>query len=88
MDALCRIYTKEQFNKENEEFFNAANTIIMNQIKEILQGEHIFNVSQIEKQAGIRKLKVHGWIRGKEKLSPDEELKIKQLLKNATKLQK
>jgi hypothetical protein len=60
----------------------------MKQIKELLQGNHIFNVSQIEKQAGIRKLKVHGWIRGKEKLSPDEELKIKQLLKNATKLQK
>jgi hypothetical protein len=58
------------------------------QIKELLQGQHIFNVSQIEKQAGIRKLKVHGWIRGKEKLSLDEELKIKQLLKNATKLQK
>ena len=60
----------------------------MNQIKELLQGEHIFNVSQIEKQAGIRKLKVHGWISGKEKLSPDEQLKIKQLLKNSTKLQK
>jgi hypothetical protein len=60
----------------------------MEQLKQLLQGDHIFNVSQIEKKAGIRKLKVHGWIRGKEKLSPDEELKIKQLLKNATKLQK
>jgi hypothetical protein len=60
----------------------------MEQLKQLLQGQHIFNVSQIEKQAGIRKLKVHGWIRGKEKLSPDEELKIKQLLKNSTKLQK
>lgn len=58
------------------------------QVKEILQGKHIFNVSEIEKQAGIRKLKVHGWIRGKEKLSPDEELRINELLKNATKLQK
>ena len=58
------------------------------QVKEILQGQHIFNVSEIEKQAGIRKLKVNGWIRGKEKLSPDEELKIKELLKNATKMQK
>jgi hypothetical protein len=85
MDALRRIYNKEQFEIENNQFFN---TIIMNQIKELLQGDHIFNVSQIEKQAGIRKLKVHGWIRGKEKLSPDEELKIKQLLKNSTKLQK
>jgi len=85
MDALRRIYNKEQFEIENNQFFN---TIIMKQIKELLQGEHIFNVSQIEKQAGIRKLKVHGWIRGKEKLSPDEELKIKQLLKNSTKLQK
>jgi hypothetical protein len=85
MDALRRIYNKEQFEIENNQFFN---TIIMNQIKELLQGDHIFNVSQIEKQAGIRKLKVHGWIRGKEKLSPDEELKIKQLLKNSTKFQK
>jgi len=85
MDALRRIYNKEQFEIENNQFFN---TIIMKQIKELLQGEHIFNVSQIEKQAGIRKLKVHGWIRGKEKLSSDEELKIKQLLKNATKFQK
>jgi plasmid maintenance system antidote protein VapI len=56
-------------------------------IKELLLSDHIFNISKIEK-TGMRKLKLHEFVRGKAKLTPDEALKIKELLKSATKLQK
>lgn len=57
-------------------------------IKELLLTDHVFNISKIEKKTGLRKLKLHEFVRGKAKLTPDEALKIKELLKSATKLQK
>ena len=55
---------------------------------ERLQEDHLFNITAIEKKAGLRKLKLHEFINGKTKLDSSEALKIKQLLKNSTKLQK
>lgn len=57
-------------------------------IKELLLSDHIFNISKIEKKTGLRKLKLHEFLRGKADLTLEERLKIKELLKNATKLQK
>lgn len=54
----------------------------------ILQEEHVFNITAIEKKAGLRKLRLHEFVNGKAKLDTAEALKVKEILKNAIKLQK
>ena len=62
--------------------------ILMEQIRQIFKGEHVFNLSAIERKAGLRKLKLHEFVNGKAELSERECLKISKLLENATRLQK
>ena len=61
---------------------------IMEQLKQLFKGQHVFNLSAIERKAGIRKLKLHEFVNGKAELSERECLKINKIVENATKLQK
>jgi hypothetical protein len=85
MDALRRIYNKEQFEIENYQFYK---TQIMEQLRQLFKANHVFNLSAIERKAGIRKLKLHEFVNGKAELSHSECLKINKIVENATKLQK
>jgi hypothetical protein len=58
------------------------------QLKQLFKGQHVFNLSAIERKAGIRKLKLHEFVNGKAELSHSECLKINKIVENATKLQK
>jgi len=58
------------------------------QLKQLFKGQHVFNLSAIERKAGIRKLKLHEFVNGKAELSERECLKINKIVENATKLQK
>jgi hypothetical protein len=60
----------------------------MEQIKQLFKGQHVFNLSAIERKAGLRKLKLHEFVNGKAELSERECLKINKIVENATKLQK
>jgi len=62
---------------------------IMNeQLKQLFTTNHIFNLSAIERKAGLRKLKLHEFVNGKAELSERECMKINKIVENATKLQK
>lgn len=63
-------------------------TILMEQLKQLFKGEHVFNLSAIERKAGIRKLKLHEFVNGKAELTYSECMKINKIVENATKLQK
>jgi hypothetical protein len=58
------------------------------QLKQLFKANHVFNLSAIERKAGIRKLKLHEFVNGKAELSHSECLKINKIVENATKLQK
>jgi hypothetical protein len=58
------------------------------QLKQLFKGQHVFNLSAIERKAGIRKLKLHEFVNGKAELSHSECMKINKIVENATKLQK
>jgi hypothetical protein len=58
------------------------------QLRQLFKGQHVFNLSAIERKAGIRKLKLHEFVNGKAELSHSECLKINKIVENATKLQK
>ena len=60
----------------------------MEQIKELFKGNHVFNLSAIERKAGLRKLKLHEFVNGTAKLSDRECMKINKIVENATKIQK
>jgi hypothetical protein len=57
----------------------------MEQLKQLFKGQHVFNLSAIERKAGIRKLKLHEFRNGKSQISEDESLKIKEILKELKK---
>lgn len=57
-------------------------------IKQLFTTNHIFNLSAIERKAGLRKLKLHEFVNGKAELSERECLKINKIVENAIKLQK
>jgi hypothetical protein len=62
---------------------------IMNaQLRQLFKSNHVFNLSAIERKAGIRKLKLHEFVNGKAELSHSECMKINKIVENATKLQK
>jgi hypothetical protein len=58
------------------------------QLRQLFKANHVFNLSAIERKAGIRKLKLHEFVNGKAELSHSECLKINKVVENATKLQK
>jgi hypothetical protein len=58
------------------------------QLKQLFKANHVFNLSAIERKAGIRKLKLHEFVNGKAELSHSECMKINKIVENATKLQK
>ena len=58
------------------------------QLKQLFTTNHIFNLSAIERKAGMRKLKLHEFVNGKAELSERECLKINKIVENAIKLQK
>jgi hypothetical protein len=58
------------------------------QLKQLFKANHVFNLSAIERKAGIRKLKLHEFVNGKAELSERECMKINKIVENATKLQK
>ena len=58
------------------------------QLFDLLNSDHIFNLCAIERKLGIRKLKLNEWRNGKTYLDDEEVLKIIKLLENATRLQK
>jgi len=60
----------------------------MEQLKQLFATNHIFNLSSIERKAGLRKLKLHEFVAGKTELSHRECLKINEIIENAIKLQK
>jgi len=57
-------------------------------LHQLLTSDHVFNLSAIERKAGLRKLKLHEWVKGTTYLDEKDVLKISKLLDNATKLQK
>jgi len=57
--------------------------LIMN-LHAILQ-DKMLNLTEIERKAGIRKLKLHEFRNGKSQISEDESLKIKEILKELKK---
>lgn len=54
----------------------------------IFHDTHIYNVSAIEKAAGLRKLKLHEAIKGRAKLSETELFNIQTVIKNKGKSKK
>jgi hypothetical protein len=57
-------------------------------LHQLLTSDHVFNLSAIERKVGLRKLKLHEWVKGTTYLDEKDVLKISKLLDNATKLQK
>ena len=80
-----KIYIIKQFKIEDQLFkLHIMNT----QLKQLFTTNHIFNLSAIERKAGLRKLKLHEFVNGKAELSERECLKINKIVENAIKLQK
>ena len=50
----------------------------------ILQ-DRTLNITEIERKAGVRKLKLHEFRNGKSQITHDESLKIKEILKELKK---
>ena len=57
-------------------------------LHQLLTSDHVFNLSAIERKAGLRKLKLHEWVKGVTYLDESDVLKITKLLKNANKVEK
>ena len=57
-------------------------------LHQLLTSDHVFNLSAIERKAGLRKLKLHEWVKGTTYLDEKDVLKISKLLKNANKVEK
>jgi hypothetical protein len=57
-------------------------------LHQLLTSDHVFNLSAIERKAGLRKLKLHEWVKGVTYLEESDVLKITKLLKNANKVEK
>ncbi len=57
-------------------------------LHQLLTSDHVFNLSAIERKVGLRKLKLHEWVKGTTYLDEKDILKISKLLENATRLQK
>ena len=75
----------DYYNAENKNF---KLTIMNDKLKQLFTTNHIFNLSAIERKAGLRKLKLHEFVNGKAELSERECLKINKIVENAIKLQK
>ena len=75
-------------DKLYKEYITLNNQIKMEQLRQLFKANHVFNLSAIERKAGIRKLKLHEFVNGKAELSERECLKINKIVENATKLQK
>ena len=70
-------------------YLKLENQMNMNtQLRQLFKANHVFNLSAIERKAGIRKLKLHEFVNGKAELSHSECMKINKIVENATKLQK
>ena len=72
----------------NAEYKNFNLTLMNDKLKQLFTTNHIFNLSAIERKAGLRKLKLHEFVNGKAELSERECLKINKIVENAIKLQK
>ena len=57
-------------------------------LHQLLTSDHVFNLSAIERKVGLRKLKLHEWVKGVTYLEESDVLKIIKLLKNANKVEK
>jgi hypothetical protein len=57
-------------------------------LHQLLTSDHVFNLSAIERKVGLRKLKLHEWVKGVTYLEESDVLKITKLLKNANKVEK
>ena len=57
-------------------------------LHQLLSSDHVFNLSAIERKVGLRKFKLHEWVKGTTYLDDKDILKISKLLENATRLQK
>ena len=57
-------------------------------LHQLLTSDHVFNLSAIERKVGLRKLKLHEWVKGTTYLDEKDVLKISKLLKNANKVEK
>jgi hypothetical protein len=75
-------------DKQYADYLTINKQTIMEQLKQLFKANHVFNLSAIERKAGIRKLKLHEFVNGKAELSHSECLKINKIVENATKLQK
>jgi hypothetical protein len=75
-------------DKQYADYLTINKQTIMEQLKQLFKGQHVFNLSAIERKASIRKLKLHEFVNGKTELSHSECLKINKIVENATKLQK
>jgi hypothetical protein len=75
-------------DKQYADYLTINKQTIMEQLKQLFKGQHVFNLSAIERKAGIRKLKLHEFVNGKAELSHSECMKINKIVENATKLQK
>lgn len=58
------------------------------QVKQLFRKGHPFNISRIEQQAGIRRLKVYEFLKGQRDISNEDCATILSIVKNAVKLQK
>jgi hypothetical protein len=75
-------------DKQYADYLTINKQTIMEQLKQLFKANHVFNLSAIERKAGIRKLKLHEFVNGKAELSHSECMKINKIVENATKLQK
>lgn len=57
-------------------------------LHQLLTSDHVFNLSAIERKVGLRKLKLHEWVKGVTYLEESDVLKITKLLKKANKVEK
>jgi hypothetical protein len=85
---LHRLYIQKELQKETAQLINDIKTQAMEQLRQLFKANHVFNLSAIERKAGIRKLKLHEFVNGKAELSYSECMKINKIVENATKLQK
>jgi hypothetical protein len=75
-------------DKQYADYLTIKEKTIMEQLRQLFKSNHVFNLSAIERKAGIRKLKLHEFVNGKAELSHSECMKINKIVENATKLQK
>lgn len=57
-------------------------------LSSIFHDTHIYNVSAVEKAAGLRKLKLHEALNGRAKLTETELFNIQRVIKNKGKNKK